>query len=159
MSSEIKLNPVGTINSGKGRFYLSIKKKYRNALKELEGFSHINIIWWGNRSDSPQKRNIMVVQKPYKNSPDTVGIFATRSEARPNPILMTTAAVIGIDLKKGIVELPWIDADGGSPIIDIKPYHPCSDRVRNVQLPDWCSDWPQSYEDSATFDWSKVFNC
>jgi len=158
MSSEIKLNPVGSIEVEEGRFYLSIKKRYRKALKELEGFSHINIIWWGNQSDSPKRRDILVANKPYKNGPDTVGIFATRSEARPNPILITTTSVINIDLDKGIVELPWIDADKGTPIIDIKPYQPCSDRVKNVQLPDWCSEWPQCYEDSATFDWAAVFN-
>jgi tRNA (Thr-GGU) A37 N-methylase len=158
MSSEIKLNPVGSIEVKEGCFYLSIKKKYRKALKELEGFSHINIIWWGNRSDSPEQREILVTKKPYRNSPDTVGIFATRSETRPNPVLITTAAVISIDQDKGIVELPWIEAETGTPIIDIKPYQPSSDRVKNVQLPDWCSEWPQWYEDSATFDWTAIFH-
>ncbi len=127
-------------------------------MKELEGFSHINILWWGNRSDSPEHRDTLLVKTPYKKSPDTVGIFATRSEIRPNPVLITTAAVTRVDWQKGIIELEWIDADKGSPVIDIKPYQPCSDRVKNVGLPDWCSQWPQWYEDSAAFDWESVFN-
>ena len=158
MSSEIKLNPVGTIEEKEGSFYLSIKKNYRKALKELKGFSHINIIWWGNQSDSPERRDILVANKPYRNGPDTIGIFATRSEIRPNPILITTSAVISIDLNKGLIEIPWIDAENGSPIIDIKPYQPSSDRVKEVRLPAWCSDWPLWYEDSGAFDWSSVFN-
>ena len=158
MSSEIKLNPIGSIEVEEGRFYLSIKENYRKALKEIEGFSHINIIWWGNQSDSPEHRDTLLVKKPYKKSPDTVGIFATRSEIRPNPVLITTAAVISVDLEKGIIELPWIDAEKDSPVIDIKPYQPCSDRVKDVELPGWCSEWPQWYEDSAAFDWDSVFN-
>lgn len=158
MSSEIKLNPVGRIEIEGSHQYVSIKSKYRKALKELEGFSHINIIWWGNQSDSPDHRNTLIVKKPYKKSPDSVGIFATRSEIRPNPVLITTAVVISVDLEEGIIVLPWIDAEKGSPVIDIKPYQPCSDRVKDVRLPVWCSEWPQWYEDSATFDWASVFN-
>ena len=44
MSSEIKLNSVGSIKVEGGRFYVSIKEEYREALKRIEGFSHINII-------------------------------------------------------------------------------------------------------------------
>ncbi len=158
MASEIKLNPVGSIEVEEDRFYLSIRKRYRKALKELVGFSHINIIWWGNQSDSPELRDTLVVKKPYMKGPDIVGIFATRSEVRPNPVLITTASVISIDSDKGVIELPWIDAEAGTPLIDIKPYQPCSDRVKNVQFPDWCADWPKWYEDSAEFDWTTVFN-
>ena len=158
MSSEIKLNPIGNIGIEGNRYYVVIKRKYRKALKELDGFGHINIVWWGNRSDSPEHRDILVVKRPYKKSPDTVGIFATRSEIRPNPVLITTVVVKSVDLNKGMVELTWIDAKKGSPVIDIKPYQPCSDRVKDVQLPVWCSKWPKWYEDSVTFDWASVFS-
>lgn len=158
MSSEIKMNPIGSIEVEQGRYYLSIMDNYRSALKEIEGFSHIIIIWWGNKSDSREHRETLVAKKPYKKGPDTIGKFATRSEIRPNPVLITTASVLGVDLEKGIIELPWIDAESNSPIIDLKPYQPCSDRVKNVELPDWCSDWPKFYEESAEFDWESVFN-
>lgn len=158
MASEIKLNPVGSIEIEGSHHYISIKSKYRKALKELDGFSHINIIWWGNQSDSPERRNTLIVKKPYKNAPDIVGVFATRTGIRPNPILITATAIIRIDLKKGIIEIPWVDAEKGSPVIDIKPYQPCLDRVKNVHLPVWCSEWPQWFEDSAAFDWELVFN-
>jgi tRNA-Thr(GGU) m(6)t(6)A37 methyltransferase TsaA len=159
MPQEIQLDSIGSIKCEEERFYLSIKKKYRKALKGIEGFSHINIIWWGNQSDSPAERDTVTARKPYKKGPDTVGIFATRSETRPNPVLLTTAAVIGVDREKGMVELGWIDAAGGSPVIDVKPYQPCSDRVKDSKVPDWCSDWPTWLEDSAAFDWESVFNC
>lgn len=52
MSSEIKLNPIGNIEIKEGSFYLSVKEKYRKALKDINGFSHINVVWWANRSDT-----------------------------------------------------------------------------------------------------------
>lgn len=158
MSSEIKLNSIGSIKVEGGRFYVEIREKYRKALKGIEGFSHINIIWWGNQSDSPEQRDRLLVKKPYKKGPDTVGIFATRSEIRPNPVLITTAAVISVDWEKGLIEFAWIDAEKDSPVIDIKPYQPCSDRVKDIKLPYWCCEWPKWYEDSAEFDWESVFN-
>ncbi len=78
----------------------------------------------------------MVANKPYKKGPDIIGIFATRSEIRPNPVLITTVVnILSVDLGKGTIELPWIDAENNSPIIDIKSYQPCSDRVKNVEQP------------------------
>ncbi len=158
MSSEITLNPVGSVEVENGRFSIVLKQRYRKALNELEGFSHITILWWGNQTASPENRDVLVAKKPYRNGPNIVGIFATRSEARPNPVLITTAAVIHIERDEGVIELSWIDAENGSPVLDIKPYQPCSDRVKHVQSPDWCAEWPQWYEDSASFDWNSVFN-
>jgi tRNA (Thr-GGU) A37 N-methylase len=66
-------------------------------------------------------------------------------------------AVISVDVEKGLVIVPWIDAEDGTPILDIKPYHPSSDRIRDVTMPKWCQHWPQWYEDSGEFDWSAEF--
>ncbi len=158
MTSEIKINSIGSVKTEKDHYHLSIKKEYRKSLKGIEGFSHIIIIWWGNQSDLKEQRKKLVVNKPYKKGPDIIGIFATRSEIRPNPVLLTTANILSVDLEKGIIDIPWIDAENNSPIIDLKPYQPCSDRVKNVEQPEWCSDWPRFYEESAEFDWESVFN-
>jgi tRNA (Thr-GGU) A37 N-methylase len=77
--------------------------------------------------------------KPYKNAPDVFGFFATRSDYRPNPIGLSVFPVKSIDIKKGIVGVYYLDAEDGSPVIDIKPYHLAVDRVRNVATPSWCS--------------------
>ena len=157
MSSHINISPVGRVRSGTGNISLLIDKPYRDALTALKGFSHIHVLWWahGAGAKDPGKT---IAESPYKNGPEKLGIFATRSETRPNPVLMTAAAVLDIDTGQGIVRLAWIDAEDNSPVIDIKPYQPCFDRVRDVGLPDWCADWPQWQEESGTFDWTGVFN-
>ena len=58
-----------------------------------------------------------------------MGVFATRSPARPNPIAMTASEVINIDFASGIIRVAFIDADEDTPVLDIKPYTPSFDRV------------------------------
>lgn len=158
MRAEIKINSIGNVKTENGEYYLLINDELRDGLKEIEHFSHIIVVWWGNQKTSDEQRKNLVVKKPYKKGPDTIGIFATRSETRPNPVLITTVNVLSVDLKKGVIEIPWIDADDNSPIIDIKPYQPSLDRVKDVGQPEWCSDWPEVYEDSGRFNWESVFN-
>lgn len=91
--------------------------------------------------------------KPYRKGPRTLGIFATRSPLRPNPIALTAVAVLGLDPEAGRIDIPYIDAEEGTPVLDIKPYHPSVDRVREVTVPAWCNHWPRWYGDSGAFDW------
>jgi len=151
------LNPIGRVVVGDDGFALAIDEAYRPALTELEGFSHINVLWWAHHLDEPSFREMTIAERAYRDAPAQIGIFATRSPARPNPIALTAVAVISIDIDSGLVTIPYLDAENDTPILDIKPYHPSVDRIREVQTPQWCADWPQWYEDSATFDWGAVF--
>lgn len=153
-----KVQPVGRVHAGKDGFSIEIDKPCRASLTGLEGFSHIIILWWGNLTDSEEYRRILEAPKPYTKGPEVIGIFATRSPVRPNPIELSTVAVLSVDNERGIITLPWIDAEDGSPVLDIKPYHPSEDRVKNVAVPEWCAHWPMWQEDSETFDWESEFN-
>lgn len=132
--------------------------EYRRALKALEGFSHIQVIWWLNGCDNAQDRAILEVDQPYKNAPETVGIFSTSSPARPNPLGLTVSEVIHMDPKDGFIWIAYTDADDGSPVLDVKPYTPSMDRVENPSVPAWCGNWPKSLEDSEDFPWEEIFN-
>lgn len=155
-SSAYHVEPIGYV-SATGRYALVIDEAYRPALAELEGFSHITILWWCHQLDDPLFREMTIAERPYKHGPAAVGIFATRSPARPNPIALTVAQLLTVGIENGIVELGFIDADDGTPVLDIKPYLPAVDRVRTTRSPEWCADWPNWLEDSATFDWGAVF--
>lgn len=156
-NEQFTISPIGYIRCGEEGFYLEIKEEFRGALKEARGFSYLQVLFWCHHVDTPEYRKETIAQQPYKNSPAEVGIFATRSPVRPNPIALTPVPVIDIDLEKGIIRIPFIDAEPGTPIVDIKPYTPCLDRVKNVSTPEWNSHWPQYYEDSADFDWEAEF--
>lgn len=145
--------PVGKVEKPKYGLQLKIFEPFRPALKELENFSHLIVFWWCHLHDNKKDRKTLECEKPYKKSPEKIGIFATRSPIRPNPIGITVVSILKIDYDNGIIHIPYIDAEIDTPIIDLKPYHPSADRVRDVSVPKWCSHWPKWYEDSANFDW------
>ena len=53
--------------------------------------------------------------------------------------------------KQALVDLAYIDAFDGTPILDIKPYLPMSDRVMDAEYPDWLEGFPDSMEEAAEF--------
>lgn len=157
MKNEIQVNPIGSVQSKNGMSFIQLKNEFKNGLSNIDGFSHLQILWWGNLFDSPEHRNQLITNKPYKTSPEKLGIFATRSQFRVNPILVTTILVEKIDFDNSIIYTPYIDAENNSPILDIKPYH-LYERVEDCKVPDWCDHWPSSYEKSANFNWENEFN-
>lgn len=153
-----EVRSIGKIINNGGETAIKLDEFFIPALQGLEGFSHLIIVWWFSNYDKEELRNVMLMPKPYKNAPESMGIFATRSPIRPNPIALTAAEVINIDYKNGIIHIDYTDADNGSPVLDIKPYTPSIDRIESPSVPDWCGHWPLSREQSADFDWEKEFN-
>ena len=153
-----QISPIGHIRVSNGSTRLEIDEEFTPALKELEGFSHIVVIFWCHLTDTADLRKQLVCDKPYNRGPESVGIFATRSPVRPNPVAISSVQVMHLDAASGTIHIPFIDAEDGTPIIDIKPYHPSIDRIREVRTPEWCDHWPKWYEDSASFDWESEFN-
>ena len=153
-----QVTPIGRVCVKEEGMFIELEPKYIPALQALDGFSHLNIIWWFSNFDDEKARNIFETSKPYKGAPDVMGIFATRSPIRPNPIALTSVQVIHIDYEKGIVQVAYIDAEDGTPVLDIKPYAPSVDRVETPGVPSWCMHWPKSLEDSGNFDWENEFN-
>lgn len=149
--------PIGKIQNNENGAFIKIEPKYIPAMAALEGFSHINVLWWFSDFDSKEARSTLQTPQPYKNAPATMGIFATRSPIRPNPIALTAVEVIDIDYQKGLIQIAYIDANDATPILDIKPYTPSLDRVETPSVPEWCCQWPRSIEQSASFPWENVF--
>ena len=147
-----ELKPIGTVRASDAEqsYILQIDEPYRAGLKQVEQFSHISIFWWADQMDTDHYRRITTTELPYAPGV-TAGVFACRSEYRPNPIAVTLIAVIAVDVENGRVILPWIDAFDGTPILDIKPYIPISDRVRDYQVAPWLEDWPEWMEDAAEY--------
>ena len=158
MTEKMSLKAIGQVHAGKSGYSIQLEKEYIPALQGLKDFSHIHILWWANLLDDEKYRNTMTVDKPYRRAPEKLGIFATRSPVRPNPVCVSICPVKSVDLEKGIVELYYTDAEEGTPVLDIKPYVPASDRVKEFYSPEWCSHWPQYFEVFGEFDWASEFN-
>lgn len=156
--NNFEVYPIGIIKNNEEGVFIEIEPKYVPALEALEGFSHINIIWWFSDFDNEEARNILQAPQPYKKAPDVMGIFATRSPVRPNPIALTAVEIIRIDYTQGVIQIAYIDANDNTPVLDIKPYTPSLDRIEAPDVPEWCGHWPKSVEQSASFAWEEEFN-
>lgn len=154
----MELKYIGVVSYTEKGYVIKIDTPYIKGLKGLEGFGHINVLWWFSECDDLKSRGVLELEKPYKNAPEKVGVFATRSPERPNPIALTTSEVLDIDYEAGEILVAFLDAVDGSPVIDVKPYIPSFDRIANPKVPQWQSEWPLSSEESSDFDWSKIFN-
>ena len=100
-----QVHPIGKIQNNEEGCLLIINPEYIPALQALDGFSHLNVIWWFSDFDSEEARSVLQTPQPYKNAPETMGIFATRSPVRPNPIALSTSEIIHIGYQNGIIQL------------------------------------------------------
>ena len=143
-----RLIRIGTVHQKTSGADIFIYEPYREALQQLEHFSHLIVLWWAHKRDNPESRAILSTEPPYAQGHLT-GVFATRAEYRPNPIALTTCKLLDVDQKAGILQVAQIDAMDGSPILDLKAYFPVCDRVREASIPAWLSDWPEWMPDDG----------
>ena len=153
----IAYRAIGQVHLDQQHAFIEIAPEFRPGLVGLDDFSFIHVLWQADRA-RPLSGDALVVSAPYRNGPERIGVFATRSPARPNPVCFTVAPLVGVDIATGRVDLAWLDCEDKTPVLDIKPYHPSADRLASAPVPDWCAAWPKSLEESGSFDWSSVFS-
>jgi tRNA-Thr(GGU) m(6)t(6)A37 methyltransferase TsaA len=157
MKKTFQVNAIGYVELISSKKVIKLNENYLSGLTAIEGFSHLQIIWWAHLTDKPQSRNKLIAEKLFKKAPDKLGIFGTRAPTRPNPIMISTIKVDEIDSKNGIIYTTFIDAEPETPVLDIKPYFPM-ERVKNCVVPKWFDHWPKWVEESLNFNWKDEIN-
>ena len=139
----LTLQPIGTVRSpytdsgqipkGPGARHLAdgvleIRPELEAGLRDIEGFSHLFVLWVFDRVDGSD----LTAHPPSDDRPH--GVFATRSPRRPNPIGLTVVELLGRDGPR--LRVRGLDMLDGSPILDIKPYLSSipSDQIRRGWL-------------------------
>jgi tRNA-Thr(GGU) m(6)t(6)A37 methyltransferase TsaA len=93
---------------------LEIRAELAEGLADIEGFSHLFVLWVFDRADGYD----LTAHPPTDDKPH--GVFATRSPRRPNPIGLTVVELLG---REGTsLRVRGVDMLDGTPILDIKPY-------------------------------------
>ncbi len=103
---------LGTKHEAEG--VLEIQPEFERGLADIEGFSHLFVIWVFDRSQGVE----LMGAPPSDNRPH--GVFATRSPLRPNPIGLTVVELLRRDGR--MLYVRGVDMLDGTPILDIKPY-------------------------------------
>jgi tRNA (adenine37-N6)-methyltransferase len=125
----LSLLPIGYVRSGytdtrqvpkglgarhQAEGILDIRAEFEPGLADIEGFSHLFVIWAFDRAEAVE----LVATPPSDNRPH--GVFATRSPRRPNPIGLTVVELL--DRQGSRLHVRGIEMLDGTPILDIKPY-------------------------------------
>jgi len=93
---------------------LEIEPEFEAGLADIDGFSHLYVLWVFDRADPPS----LVATPPTDDRPH--GVFATRSPARPNPIGLTVVRLLKREGRRLLVH--GLDMLDRTPILDLKPY-------------------------------------
>ena len=143
VSKLIRFRPIGRVRCDFSEEEIKTKRssivseiiidpKYVIALEELESYSHLFVIFYMHKA--PLKEIALKVHPRGRTDVEKVGVFATRSRNRPNPIGL---AVVKLLEKRGnSLRVRALDALDGTPVLDIKPYD-LIDVQKNVRVPKW----------------------
>jgi len=113
---------------------LIIDDPFVEMLDGLEAFSHIVVIYWPHLL-TEEHRSIKKVHPMGRKDLPLQGVFATRSPARPNSILISTVALL--EKKHNILRVKGLEALDGSPILDIKAMVQIDDGIQDPVFPEW----------------------
>jgi tRNA (adenine37-N6)-methyltransferase len=136
---EFIMRPIGEIHSpftdkretpiqpsrSSARGQVEVDPAYADGLLDLDGFSHIILLYAFHRSDG-----YTLFVKPFLDD-QARGLFATRYPARPNPIGLSIVRLLSIHDR--FLEIDGIDVLDGTPLLDIKPYVPDFDAQTDVR--------------------------
>jgi tRNA-Thr(GGU) m(6)t(6)A37 methyltransferase TsaA len=141
---KINLTPIGFVKNAvtepQGEDWQTIiseiivNEDMKEALSGIGEFSHIIVIYWMHKTPASQRSIKKVHPKRNLNLP-LVGVFATRSPARPNPIGIATVKLL--ECRDNILKVIGLDAIDGTPVLDIKPHIPGSDSPTPARIPGW----------------------
>ena len=113
-----------------------------DGLKGLDDFSHIIVLYWVDRRDNDVERSTLrVIPRKHAGAPE-VGVFASRSPSRPNPLGLCVSELLKID--GCTLTVRGLDAFEDTPIVDIKPYLPRADSIPEAQVPEWILNGPKT---------------
>jgi len=145
---EIIIKPIGTIFTphtsiknmpiqplaAKGiRGFIKLLPEYSEGLKDLEGFSHITLVYHFHQITGYELAVI-----PFMDT-EKHGIFACKAPKRPNAIGISTVKLISIN--ENIIIIEQVDMLDGTPLIDIKPFYPRYDNRLNAK-----TGWLESFK-------------
>ena len=135
MQESFQIFPVGTVSKKEEVTWIEIFEPYSDGLLGLDGFSHIQVLFWFHENDTTDQRKTLRVHPRKDKKIPLTGVFATHSPLRPNLVGVTTCKIKSIQDRR--IEIEDIDAFDGTPVIDIKCYIPGSTSGSEVRVPGW----------------------
>jgi tRNA (adenine37-N6)-methyltransferase len=118
--------PIQPTSDSSGSGFLEIFPEFIEGIKDLEGFSHIYLLYVFHKGGRPKLSVTPFLDKEPR------GIFATRAPNRPNPIGLSLVELLRVE--ENLVYIDRVDILDGTPLLDIKPYIPAFEDSNNVRI-------------------------
>jgi len=135
--------PIQPWRSSHARGTIEILPEYIPGLKDLDGFSHVVLLYQFHLSEGFQ---LLVV--PYLDNQPR-GLFATRAPRRPNGIGLSVVRLL--EIEGGTMHIEDVDMVDGTPLLDIKPFVPAFEKVEDCRL-GWLEGRSERAEDTSADD-------
>jgi len=142
LSNEVRLKPIGFVKRTskqedvKDRSLVSrivVKREFTKALDGIEDFSHILVVFWMHRVLQEETKILKVHPRGRRDLP-LLGVFATRTAFRPNPIGLTLVELL--KRERNVLTVKGLDAYDGTPVLDLKPFDR-RDTAVDIRVPEW----------------------
>jgi tRNA-Thr(GGU) m(6)t(6)A37 methyltransferase TsaA len=139
---KIVLKPVGFVRTEaigdevKDKTRISqivLRDELAEALEGIGDFSHLFVLFWLNEISDEQRKTLKVHPRSRKDLP-LLGIFATRTMLRPNPIGLTLVELVKVE--GNVLTVRGLDAFDGTPVLDVKPFD-AWDKAKDARVPAW----------------------
>ena len=142
LEKELVLKPIGFVRTQ--AVGDQVKDKTRNsqivirselveALDGITDFSHLFVLFWLNQV-SDKERVVLKVHPKGRDDLPLLGVFATRTMLRPNPIGLTLVELVKVE--SNVLTIRGLDAYNGTPVLDVKPFD-FWDRAKDAKVPNW----------------------
>ena len=142
MSMKGELHFVGIVEkAGEQEARVRVFPEFCAGVRGIRDFSHLIILYWIHLRDREEERRTLLVFPRRHMVNVEMGLFATRSPSRPNPIGLCVVELLKVE--DCVLTVKDLDALEGSPIVDIKPYIPRADSIPNARVPEWTSHGPK----------------
>ncbi|UCF45118.1 MAG: tRNA (N6-threonylcarbamoyladenosine(37)-N6)-methyltransferase TrmO [Candidatus Bathyarchaeota archaeon] len=129
----VRTQAVGDEVKDKNRFsQIIIHDKFAEALDGINEFSHLFVLFWLNKVSNEE--SLLKVHPRGRKDLPLLGVFATRTMYRPNPIGLTLVELAGVE--GNVLTVRGLDAFDGTPILDIKPFDNW-DTTKDARVPRW----------------------
>jgi tRNA-Thr(GGU) m(6)t(6)A37 methyltransferase TsaA len=110
-----------------------LRDELAEALEGIDDFSHLFVLFWLNEISDEQRKTLKVHPRSRKDLP-LLGIFATRTMLRPNPIGLTLVELVKVE--GNVLTVRGLDAFNGTPVFDVKPFD-AWDTAKDAKVPAW----------------------
>ena len=130
----VRTNAVGDEVKDKNRLsQIIIHDELAEALDGIAGFSHLFVLFWLHEISDEHRKTLKVHPRGRRDLP-LLGVLATRTMLRPNPIGLTLVELVKFE--GNVLTVRGLDAFDGTPVLDVKPFDSW-DMAKHARVPQW----------------------